>query len=74
MHFGYVVAVNGDGKGGPPIYTAYLEGLGEKQVEGQRLLSPPPPCVCSSTIPLFFQSLSSQERQKGKEGISQADV
>jgi hypothetical protein len=37
MRLGYVVAVHGDGKGGPPFYTAYLEGLGEKQVEGQRL-------------------------------------
>jgi hypothetical protein len=35
MHLGYVVAVHGDGKGGPPFYTAYLEELGEKQVEGQ---------------------------------------
>jgi hypothetical protein len=27
MQLGYVVAVHGDGKGGPPFYTAYLEGL-----------------------------------------------
>jgi hypothetical protein len=27
---GYVVAVHGDGKGGPTFYTSYLEGLGEK--------------------------------------------
>jgi hypothetical protein len=33
MRLGYVVAVHGDGKGGPPFYTAYLEGIGEKQVE-----------------------------------------
>jgi hypothetical protein len=39
MHLGYVFAVHGDGKGGPPFYTAYLEGLGGGggQVEGQRL-------------------------------------
>jgi hypothetical protein len=73
MRLGYVVAVHGDGKGGPPFNTAYLEGLGEKQVEGQRLFPvaaqeehPPPPCVRSSPIPLFFQGLSSQKRQKGE--------
>jgi hypothetical protein len=37
MRLGYVVAVHGDRKGGPPFYTTYLEGLGEKQVEVQRL-------------------------------------
>jgi hypothetical protein len=37
MLLGYVVAVHGDGKGGPPFYIAYLEGLGGKQVKGQRL-------------------------------------
>jgi hypothetical protein len=37
MRLGYVFAVHGDGKGGPPFYTAYLEGLGGKQVEGQQL-------------------------------------
>jgi hypothetical protein len=36
-HLGYVVAVHGDGKGGPHYYTAYLEELEEKQAEGQRL-------------------------------------
>jgi hypothetical protein len=33
-----------------------------------------PTCVRSSVIPLFFQGVSSQERQKGKEGIPQSDV
>jgi hypothetical protein len=28
MRLVYVVVVHGDGKGGPPFYTAYLEGLG----------------------------------------------
>jgi hypothetical protein len=37
MILGYVVAVHGDGKGGPPFYTAYLERFGGKQVEGHRL-------------------------------------
>jgi hypothetical protein len=37
MRLVYVVAVHGDGKGGPTFYTAYLEGLVEKQVEGQRI-------------------------------------
>jgi hypothetical protein len=35
MLLGYVVAVHGDGKGGPPFYTVYIEGLGGKQVEEQ---------------------------------------
>jgi hypothetical protein len=34
MRLRYVVAVHGDGEGGPPFYTVYLEGLGEKQIEG----------------------------------------
>jgi hypothetical protein len=33
MFLGYVVAVHGDGKGGPPFYTAYLEGLGENRLK-----------------------------------------
>jgi hypothetical protein len=33
-----------------------------------------PPCVRPIPIPLFFQGLISQKRQKGEEGISQADV
>jgi hypothetical protein len=65
MLLGYVVEVHGDGKGGPPFYAAYLEGFGEKQVEGHRIFpvaaqdDQPPPCVRPSTIPLFFQGLSS---------------
>jgi hypothetical protein len=74
---GYVVTVHGDGKGGPPFYTAYLEGRGGKQVEGQRLFpvaaqddQPPPPCIHPSPILLFFQGLSSQKGQKGEKIIS----
>jgi hypothetical protein len=37
MILGYVVAVHGDGKGGPPFYTEYLEGFGGKQVQGHQL-------------------------------------
>jgi hypothetical protein len=64
MILGYVVAVHGDGKGGPPFYTSYLEGLGVKQVEVQRLFpvaaqDDQPPYVRPSPIPLFFQGLSS---------------
>jgi hypothetical protein len=29
IRLGYVVAIHGDRKGGPPFYKAYLEGLGE---------------------------------------------
>jgi hypothetical protein len=35
MLLGYAVAVHGDGTVGPPFYTAYLEELWGKQVEGQ---------------------------------------
>jgi hypothetical protein len=70
MIVGHVLTVHGDGKGCPPFYTAYLEGFGEKQVEGHRLFSvaaqndQPPPCVRPSTIPLFFQDLPSPKGQK----------
>jgi hypothetical protein len=81
MCVGYVVAVHGDRKGGPPFYTSYLEGLGGEQVEGQRLFTvaaqeehPYPPCVRPSPIPLFSLGISRQKRQKEEEGISQADV
>jgi hypothetical protein len=80
MRLGYVVAVHRDGKGGPPFYLAYIEGLGG----GDRLKDSDyflwhlqmisPPCVHPIPIPLFFQYLSSQKRQKGQEIISQADV
>jgi hypothetical protein len=71
----YDVAVHGDGKGDPPFYTAYLEGLGGKQVEGQRLFpvaaQDDQPLLCPpqshpSPTPLFFQGLSSQKRKKEK--------
>jgi hypothetical protein len=78
MLLGYVVAVHGDGKGGPPFYTAYFEGLGENRLKDSdyflwllKMISPP--CVLPSPIPFFFQGLSSQKRQKGEEIISQAD-
>jgi hypothetical protein len=66
MLLGYVFAVHGDGKGGPPIYTAHLEGFGGKQVEGHRIFpvaaqDDHPPCVHPSPIPLFFQGLSIQK-------------
>jgi hypothetical protein len=54
MILGYVVTIHGDEKVGPPFYTAYLEGFGEKQVEGHRLFpvaaqdDHPPPCPSHS--------------------------
>jgi hypothetical protein len=33
----------------------------------------PPPCICPSSVPLFFQGLSSQKGQKGEEIVYQAD-
>jgi hypothetical protein len=70
MHLGYVLAVHGDVKGGPPFYTAYLEGLGEKQVEGQRLFhvaaKEDPPLV-SAPVPSHSSSRASQARKDKKE-------
>jgi hypothetical protein len=63
MLLGYVVAVRGGGKGGPPFYTAYLEGLGGNRLKYSDFflwmikMIIPPPCVRPSPIPLFFQGL-----------------
>jgi hypothetical protein len=71
MILGYVVTVNGDGKGCPPFYTAYLEGFGEKQVEGHRLFpvadhdDQPPPV--SIPVPSHSSSRTSQVRRDRKE-------
>jgi hypothetical protein len=71
MLLGYVIAFNGDGKGGPPFYTAYIEGLGGKQVEGQRLFyvaakdDQPPPV--SAQVPSHYSSRASQARKDKKE-------
>jgi hypothetical protein len=71
MRLGYVVAVHGDGKGGPPFYTAYLEGLEGKQVEGQRLFpvaaqDDQPPHM-SAPVPSHSSSRDSQARKDKKE-------
>jgi hypothetical protein len=71
MCLSYVVAVHVDRKGGPPFYTAYLEGLGEKQVEGQRLFpvasqdEQPPPV--SAPVPSQYYFRESQARKDKKE-------
>jgi hypothetical protein len=69
MRLGYAVAVHGYGKGVPPFYTSYIEGLGGKQVEGQQLLhvtdqDDHPPL--SSPVPPHSSSRVSQTR-KDKE-------
>jgi hypothetical protein len=71
MRVVYVVEVHGDGKVGPPFYTSYLEGLGEKQVEGQRLFpfsaqeeQDPPAYV---PVPPHSSSRASQARKDKKE-------
>jgi hypothetical protein len=80
MRLGYVVAVRGNEKGGPPFYTAYLEGLGENRLRYSDSImcvlkrNTLPPYVRPSPIPLFFQGISRQIRQKRGEIISQADV
>jgi hypothetical protein len=71
MVLGYVVAVHRDWKGGPPFYTAYLEGFGGKQVEGRRIFpvaaqdDQPPPV--SAPFPSHSSSRSSQVRNDKKE-------
>jgi hypothetical protein len=71
IHLGCDVAVHGDGKGGPPFYTAYLEGLGEKQVEVQQLFlvaaqeeQDPPVSV---PVPSHYSSVVSQAKKDKKE-------
>jgi hypothetical protein len=60
MSLGYVAAVHEYEEGGAPFYTLYLEGLGEKQIEGHHL-SPvvdqeeqPPPLCPSQCHPTLF--------------------
>jgi hypothetical protein len=71
MILGYVVAVHGDGKGGPPLYTSYLEGFGGKQVEGHRHFpvavrdGQPPPV--SAPVPSHSSYRASQSRKDKKE-------
>jgi hypothetical protein len=68
---GYVVAVHGDGKGGPPFYTAYLEGFGGKQVEVNRLFhvadQDDQPPLLSAPVPSHYSSRASQARKDKKE-------
>jgi hypothetical protein len=71
MRLGYVVAFHGDGKRGPPFYTAYLEGLGGEQVEGQRhfmwllkMIHPPP---LSAPVPSHYSFRDSQAIKDKKE-------
>jgi hypothetical protein len=71
MILGYIVTVHGYGKGFPPFYTAYLEGFGEKQIEGHRLFpvadqddQPPPVSV---PVPSHSSSRTPQVRKDRKE-------
>jgi hypothetical protein len=78
MRLCYVVAVHGDGKEGPPFYTAYIEGLGGKQVEGQRLFPVAAqddrlPHV-SDPVPSHSSCRVSQAIKDKEEIIYQADV
>jgi hypothetical protein len=78
MLLGYVVTVHGDGKGVPPFYTAYLEGLGENRFKDSdcflwliKMISPPP---VSSPVPSQSSSRTSQARKdknKNKEYLKQ---
>jgi hypothetical protein len=76
MLLGYVVAVHGDGKGGPPFYTAYLEGLGGKQVEGQRLFpmaaqdDQPPLCPPQSHPTLLPGPFNPERTKRRRNNIS----
>jgi hypothetical protein len=72
---GCVVTVHGDKKGHPPFYTAYLEGFGEKQVEGHWLFPvaaqddppPRPPVSVPVPVPSHSSSRTSQARKDRKE-------
>jgi hypothetical protein len=72
MRVDYVVAVHGDGdgKGGPPFYTSYLEGLGEKHFEGQRLFSvaaqEEQPTPVRAPVPFHSSSRASQAKKDKK--------
>jgi hypothetical protein len=69
MHLCYVVAFHGDGKGVPRFYTAYLEGLGKKQVEGQRLFlvaAQEEPPIVPAPVPSHSSSGASQARKDKK--------
>jgi hypothetical protein len=78
MIIGYVVTFHGDGKGGPPFYTAYLEGFGGKQVEGHRLFpvaaQDDQPSPVPAPVPSHSSSRDSQarkDRKKKKEYLKQ---
>jgi hypothetical protein len=71
MLLGYVFAVHGDGKRGPPFYTAYLEGLGGDRLKDSdfflwllKMISPPP---VSAQIPSHYSSRASQAREDKKD-------
>jgi hypothetical protein len=80
MILGYDVAVHGDGKGGPPFYTVYLEGFGGKQVEGHQLFhvaaqdDQPPPLCPPQSHPTLLPGPLKPEMKKGEERVSQVDV
>jgi hypothetical protein len=78
MRLGYVVAFHGDGKGGPPFYTVYLEGLGGKQVDVQQLFPvaaqvdhPPPVPVPVPPHPYSRAYQSRKDKKEKKEYIKQ---
>jgi hypothetical protein len=76
MRLGYVVAVHGDGKGGPPFYKAYLEGIGGKHVEGLRLFhvaaqyDQPPPCPPQYHPTLLSGPLKPERAKRRRHNIS----
>jgi hypothetical protein len=73
---GYVVAVHGYGKVGPPFYTAYLEGFGGKQVEGHRLFPvaaqdiTPPLCLPQYHPTLLPGTLNPERTKRRRKSIS----
>jgi hypothetical protein len=71
MLLGYVVAVYVYGKGGPPFYTEYLEGLGGEYVEGHRLFpmaaqDDHPPLCPPQSHPTLLPGPLKPEREKSR--------
>jgi hypothetical protein len=77
MHLDYGVAVHGDGKGGPPFYTAYLEGLGKNRLKDSdcfllllKSSIPPPLCLLQYHSTLLPGSLKPEKTKRRRRNIS----
>jgi hypothetical protein len=66
MRLGYVVTFRGDREGVGPFYTVYLEGFGEKQIEGQHIfpVASQEEQVPPMSVPLPYHSSSRTSQAK----------